>query len=323
MQQQLSNTRQARPLAVQRRAFSVGRPAQQRCRSSGTTTDQVSAPPHRATHGPRCAPCSRARRRRARQAGLWANLKQSTEAWGKAPPSMKFEISSEVLGDYEALKQVQALKKWGAALEGSLTRRNVFMGELKQVRRGSGERPAASTVASHVAGDLMLRAHALPPVRPPTPSPGGPALPACLQMGIKEPAQIAVPSVRNDAAFLFSVVASTSVVAVVLGQLPGDWGFFSSYLCGGISLAVLAVGSTSPGLLQALIDGFSQVGQPPPTAPPRPARRSPHLRYPRTRTPSCSTIPHCRCLPGVQQRPHPTRTPPPPHQTNTGVPRLP
>jgi hypothetical protein len=40
------------------------------------------------------------------------------------------------------------------------------------------------------------------------------------------------------------------VVAVVLGQLPGDWGFFGAYLTGGIVLGVLAVGSTAPGLLQ-------------------------------------------------------------------------
>jgi hypothetical protein len=41
-----------------------------------------------------------------------------------------------------------------------------------------------------------------------------------------------------------------SVAAVVLGQLPGDWGFFGAYLTGGIVLGVLAVGSTAPGLLQ-------------------------------------------------------------------------
>lgn len=58
-------------------------------------------------------------------------------------------------------------------------------------------------------------------------------------MGIKSPDTIAIPSVRNDAAFLFSVVATTSVAAVAAGQLPGDWGFFSSYLIGGITLVVL------------------------------------------------------------------------------------
>jgi hypothetical protein len=41
-----------------------------------------------------------------------------------------------------------------------------------------------------------------------------------------------------------------SVAAVILGQLPGDWGFFTSYLTGAIVLVVLAVGSTAPGLLQ-------------------------------------------------------------------------
>lgn len=42
-------------------------------------------------------------------------------------------------------------------------------------------------------------------------------------MGIKNVETIAVGSNRNDAAFLFSVVAVFSVLAVVLGQLPGDW----------------------------------------------------------------------------------------------------
>lgn len=50
-----------------------------------------------------------------------------------------------------------------------------------------------------------------------------------------------------------------SVLAVVVGQLPGDWGFFGSYLTGGVVIAVLAVGSTAPGLLQFAIDKFSQV----------------------------------------------------------------
>lgn len=49
------------------------------------------------------------------------------------------------------------------------------------------------------------------------------------------------------------------MLAVILGQLPGDWGFFSSYLTGGVVLAVLAIGSTAPGLLQGIIDKFSQV----------------------------------------------------------------
>ena len=36
-------------------------------------------------------------------------------------------------------------------------------------------------------------------------------------------------------------------------------GFFVPYLVGGISIAVLAVGSTAPGLLQFAIDRFSLV----------------------------------------------------------------
>jgi len=49
------------------------------------------------------------------------------------------------------------------------------------------------------------------------------------QVGIKNPEKIAIPSIRNDAAFLVTVTLSTSLVAVVAGAvLPGDWGFFTS-----------------------------------------------------------------------------------------------
>lgn len=76
-------------------------------------------------------------------------------------------------------------------------------------------------------------------------------------LGIKNAENLAIPSVRNDAAFLFTVVGTTGFLGVLAGQLPGDWGFFVPYLIGSISLIVLAVGSTSPGLLQAAIGGFS------------------------------------------------------------------
>ncbi|XP_009785171.1 uncharacterized protein LOC107771755 [Nicotiana tabacum] len=76
-------------------------------------------------------------------------------------------------------------------------------------------------------------------------------------LGIKNAENLAIPSVRNDAAFLFTVVGTTGFLGVLAGQLPGDWGFFVPYLIGSISLVVLGIGSTSPGLLQAAIDGFS------------------------------------------------------------------
>ncbi|KAG8642918.1 uncharacterized protein LOC110628197 [Manihot esculenta] len=76
-------------------------------------------------------------------------------------------------------------------------------------------------------------------------------------LGIKNAENLAIPSVRNDAAFLFTVVGTTGFLGVLAGQLPGDWGFFVPYLIGSISLIVLAVGSISPGLLQAAISGFS------------------------------------------------------------------
>ncbi|KAF9609888.1 hypothetical protein IFM89_018973 [Coptis chinensis] len=76
-------------------------------------------------------------------------------------------------------------------------------------------------------------------------------------LGIKNAENLAIPSVRNDAAFLFTVVGTTGFLGVFAGQLPGDWGFFVPYLLGSISLVVLAIGSVSPGLLQAAIGGFS------------------------------------------------------------------
>lgn len=76
------------------------------------------------------------------------------------------------------------------------------------------------------------------------------------KMGIKEPSAVAIPSVRDDKAFLFTLVGVTSVVAVLGGLLPGDWGFFVPYLSGGVVIVVLAVGSTAPGLLQVFTNFF-------------------------------------------------------------------
>eukprot|EP00850_Spirogloea_muscicola_P007231 SM000036S13275 [mRNA] locus=s36:299064:301836:+ [translate_table: standard] len=76
-------------------------------------------------------------------------------------------------------------------------------------------------------------------------------------IGIKNAEKLATPSVRNDAAFLAAVVGGSSIVAVLAGQLPGDWGFFVPYLVGSLSLVVLAIGSTAPGLLQVAINAFS------------------------------------------------------------------
>nr|GEV82977.1 transmembrane protein [Tanacetum cinerariifolium]GEV82980.1 transmembrane protein [Tanacetum cinerariifolium] len=76
-------------------------------------------------------------------------------------------------------------------------------------------------------------------------------------LGLKNAENLAIPSVRNDAAFLFTVVGTTGALGTIAGQLPGDWGFFVPYLLGSISLVVLAIGSISPGLLQAAIGSFS------------------------------------------------------------------
>ena len=64
-------------------------------------------------------------------------------------------------------------------------------------------------------------------------------------------AVLAVPPPTHTHAPLPPPSGVSSVLAVLAGALlPGDWGFFTSYLVGGVSLAVLAVGSTAPGLLQ-------------------------------------------------------------------------
>ena len=56
-----------------------------------------------------------------------------------------------------------------------------------------------------------------PPTQPGAPTPAG----ELKRVGLKNPENIAKVSVRNDAAFLISVVGTTSIAAVVLGQLPG------------------------------------------------------------------------------------------------------
>ena len=80
------------------------------------------------------------------------------------------------------------------------------------------------------------------------------------QVGVKNAESIGRPSDANDAQFMLAVTMSTSLLAVIVGAtLPGDWGAFGAYLIGGISLAVLAVGSTAPGLLKVAIDRFSRI----------------------------------------------------------------
>lgn len=75
-----------------------------------------------------------------------------------------------------------------------------------------------------------------------------------------EPGQIARPSDSNDFNFIVAVTLSTSLLATVVGVvLPGDWGAFGSYLIGGISLVVLAIGSTAPGLLRVAVDRLARV----------------------------------------------------------------
>ncbi|KAJ8908675.1 hypothetical protein NDN08_005380 [Rhodosorus marinus] len=56
----------------------------------------------------------------------------------------------------------------------------------------------------------------------------------------------------------FVVIGGSSVLAVLCQAIfSGDLAYFSSYLIGGVSIAFLAVGSTAPGLLTALITTIS------------------------------------------------------------------
>ena len=58
-------------------------------------------------------------------------------------------------------------------------------------------------------------------------------------------AKIGTPNNDADFNFIVTVTVTTSLLAVIIGvTLPGDWGAFGSYLMGGVSLVVLAVGST-------------------------------------------------------------------------------
>mmetsp|Transcript_18753 Transcript_18753/g.52201 ORF Transcript_18753/g.52201 Transcript_18753/m.52201 type:complete len:371 (-) Transcript_18753:486-1598(-) len=146
-----------------------------------------------------------------KKAALFEDLQDSCKYVKSAPAIEKVNASSEVLRSMSDLKDAGLVPAWGSAVADSMQRRNIFLGELKQ-------------------------------------------------MGILSPEQLAVPSVRNDAAFLITTVGVTSALALVAGvTLPGDWGFFVPYLIGGISIAVLAIGSTSPGALQFIINQFSQV----------------------------------------------------------------
>ena len=77
-------------------------------------------------------------------------------------------------------------------------------------------------------------------------------------IGIKDPGAIYRGGVSNEdnLNFLVAVVGAASVVAVAGTFLPGDWGFWVPYLGGGSAFAVLAIGSTAPGILGAAITAF-------------------------------------------------------------------
>lgn len=137
-----------------------------------------------------------------------------------------------MLTTVQRLADAGALKKWGVALPDLPERRSVLLGEgqagpgaagcrCRQQDRGAAAALFYQAIAS---GPSLQYAHS----RPPLPRPAG----ELRLVGVSQPEKIAQISVRNDAAFLWSTVGVTSVIALVLGQLPGDWGFFSAYLAG-------------------------------------------------------------------------------------------
>lgn len=81
------------------------------------------------------------------------------------------------------------------------------------------------------------------------------------QVGLKDvDRKIGQPNNDADLNFIVTVTLTTSVLAVVVGAtLPGDWGAFGSYLIGGVSIVVLAIGSTAPGLLKVGVDAVSRI----------------------------------------------------------------
>ncbi len=65
-----------------------------------------------------------------------ANNQSATEVAAIAPcPSQRLDFSGPVLQSYEQLRAAGVAPKWGSALTDALRRRNVFIGELRQVRR--------------------------------------------------------------------------------------------------------------------------------------------------------------------------------------------
>jgi hypothetical protein len=87
----------------------------------------------------------------------------------------KLEFSSDILDALNGLKAAGAVPKWGA--------------EAPEARGGDAAAPASGPWSRRnvFAGELR-------------------------QMGIKAPDAIARPSVRNDAAFLFSVTGALSMI---------------------------------------------------------------------------------------------------------------
>ena len=117
-------------------------------------------------------------------------------------PIQRSEASNEILTTLNSLKKEGALKKFGRRLEDGVDRRKLFN------LQGRGRRYALPAI--------LICLH-------PLPGPGNVFMGELRRVGVKVPDSIGKLSVRNDAAFLITVVGTTSVVAVAGGFLPGDW----------------------------------------------------------------------------------------------------
>eukprot|EP00891_Asterochloris_glomerata_P002802 jgi/Astpho2/2802/e_gw1.00050.156.1_t len=88
--------------------------------------------------------------RTANSDALFNALTEACQEYKRVPPSMKTEFSGEIVTAMEGLKAAGALKKWGKGLEG-LERRNVFMGELRNVGIKAPEAIAKPSVRNDAA----------------------------------------------------------------------------------------------------------------------------------------------------------------------------
>jgi len=202
----------------------------------------------------------------SQQAGL-KKLNDLVADVNQLPPSQRAEGRADAAKAARGVLQALSDEKQIALYDsytGRTTRRTIGLGDLKMLgikarfTRGGGLGSGGGRGTLSPSGPDKNTASALRPFLQTHPAA------ACeLTLDVRFPSQnpesIGIPSTRDDAAFFATVLLGSSALALVLGQLPGQWGFWGEYLAGGISLGVLAIGSVNPGLLEIPIRFFSNV----------------------------------------------------------------